>query len=54
MSTEGDGEDVTTLCATAQPFSHSVPVGTWTFTVQQLDVRGRPINPNGRARLPGA
>ena len=42
MSTEGDGAEVTTLCTTAQPFSHSVPVGTWTFTVQQLDVRGRP------------
>jgi len=45
MSTEGDGAEVTTLCTTAQPFSHSVPVGTWTFTVQQLDVRGTPIKP---------
>ncbi len=44
-STEGDGAEVTTLCTTKQPFSHSVPVGTWTFTVQQLDVRGRPITP---------
>lgn len=44
MSTEGDGEDVTTLCAPGS-FAHSVPVGTWTFTVQQLDVRGRPIKP---------
>ena len=49
-STEGDGEDVTTLCTARCPdeddalgcFTHSVPVGTWTFTVQQLDVRGRP------------
>jgi hypothetical protein len=44
MSTEGDGEDVTTLCAPGS-FAHSVPVGTWTLTVQQLDVRGRPITP---------
>ena len=44
MSTEGDGEDVTTLCAPGS-FAHSVPVGTWTFTVQQLDVRGHPIRP---------
>jgi hypothetical protein len=44
MSTEGDGEDVTTLCAPGS-FAHSVPVGTWTFTVQQLDVRGTPIKP---------
>ena len=44
MSTEGDGEDVTTLCASGS-FAHSVPVGTWTFTVQQLDVRGTPISP---------
>jgi hypothetical protein len=44
MSTEGDGEDVMTLCAPGS-FAHSVPVGTWTFTVQQLDVRGTPIKP---------
>ena len=44
MSTEGDGEDVTALCAPGK-FAHSVPVGTWTFTVQQLDVRGTPIRP---------
>jgi len=44
-STEGDGAEVTTLCTTQPSFSHSVPVGTWTFTVQQLDVRGRPITP---------
>ena len=41
-STEGDGAQVTTLCTAHQPFTQSVPVGTWTFKVQQLDVRGRP------------
>ena len=59
MSTEGDGAEVTTLCTTKQPglpddaaFSHSVPVGTWTFTVQQLDVRGRPISPTDAQGYP--
>lgn len=51
MSTEGDGEDVTTLCA-AGSFAHSVPVGSWTFTVQQLDVRGRPITPTDAQGYP--
>jgi len=51
MSTEGDGEDVTTLCAPGT-FAHSVPVGTWTFTVQQLDVRGGPISPNDAQGYP--
>jgi hypothetical protein len=51
-STEGDGSEVTTLCTAAQPFSHSVPVGTWTFTVQQLDVRGRPITPTDAQGYP--
>ena len=51
MSTEGDGEDVTTLCAPGG-FAHSVPVGTWTFTVQQLDVRGRPISPTDAQGYP--
>jgi hypothetical protein len=51
MSTEGDGEDVTTLCALGT-FSHSVPVGTWTLTVQQLDVRGRPISPKDAQGYP--
>jgi hypothetical protein len=59
MSAEGDGADVTTLCTTMQPglpgdaaFSHSVPVGTWTFTVQQLDVRGRLITPTDTQGYP--
>ena len=43
-STAGDGEDVVTLCAQHE-FSHEVPVGDWTFTFHQQDVRGRPIMP---------
>src|SRR4051812_30006283 len=43
-STAGDGEDVITLCAPGQ-FSHEVPVGDWTFTFHQQDVRGRAITP---------
>jgi hypothetical protein len=43
-NTAGDGEDVVALCAQDQ-FSNSVPVGDWTFTFHQLDVRGRPIVP---------
>jgi hypothetical protein len=39
---QGDGDDATTLCA-AGKFVHSVPVGTWTLTVRQIDVRGLPI-----------
>src|SRR5262245_22819151 len=41
-STEGDGEDVTAVCA-AGGITHGVPIGTWTFMVHQLDVRGREI-----------
>jgi hypothetical protein len=47
-STEGDSENVVTLCAgpeNPRVFTHEVPVGTWTFSFQQLDVRGGPINP---------
>jgi hypothetical protein len=43
-STQGDTEDVTTLCA-LEGLTHEVPVGDWSFTFQQLDVRGRPIMP---------
>jgi hypothetical protein len=43
-STAGDGEDVISLCAPGV-FTHEVPVGDWTFTFHQLDVRGRPITP---------
>jgi hypothetical protein len=39
---QGDGEDATTLCAAGE-LTRSVPVGTWTLTVQQVDVRGLPI-----------
>jgi hypothetical protein len=43
MSSEGDHEDVSTLCPAGR-LEHSVPVGTWTFAIHQLDVRGRPID----------
>jgi len=43
-NTAGDGEDLIALCAPGA-LSHSVPVGDWTFTFHQLDVRGRPIMP---------
>jgi hypothetical protein len=42
-STQGDGEDVVTLCAIGS-FTHSVPIGNWTFTIHQLDAHGRPID----------
>ena len=51
-STQGDGEDVVTLCAATDVppgvvapggFTHGVPVGNWSFTFHQLDVRGRAI-----------
>lgn len=42
-SSEGDGENVAAVCPAGQ-LTHSVPVGTWTFTVHQLDVRGRLID----------
>ena len=43
-STAGDGEDLITLCAPGE-LTHEVPVGDWTFTFHQLDVRGQPIMP---------
>ena len=49
-STQGDAEDIITLCAAPQSvdrppgtFTHEVTVGDWTFTIHQLDVRGNPI-----------
>jgi hypothetical protein len=52
-STEGDHEDVVALC-TDGGLAHSVPVGSWTFMVNQLDVRGRMIevSDGGGAPLP--
>jgi hypothetical protein len=41
-STGGDGENFTTLCAEGG-LAHSIPVGTWSFVVHQLDVRGQAI-----------
>jgi hypothetical protein len=42
-STEGEREDVVAVCADGG-LTHSVPVGTWTFSVHQFDVRGRQID----------
>jgi len=44
-STQGDSDDIITLCAPGD-LTHEVPVGDWTLTLHQLDVRGRPIVPN--------
>jgi hypothetical protein len=43
-STAGDGEDLIAVCAPGG-LTHEVPVGDWTFTFHQLDVRGREIVP---------
>jgi hypothetical protein len=43
-STGGDHENFAALC-TPGTLAHSVPVGTWTFEVRQVDVRGNPIMP---------
>jgi hypothetical protein len=40
----GDTDNFVALC-TAYQLSQSVPVGTWTFAVHQIDVRGVPIDP---------
>jgi hypothetical protein len=42
-SSKGDSDDVVALCAgrqTPRAFTQEVPVGSWTFTFRQLDVRG--------------
>ena len=39
-SSQGDSDDVTALCALGA-LTHEVPVGDWTLTLHQLDVRGR-------------
>jgi hypothetical protein len=38
-STEGDRDDYAAVCAEGTVI-HSVPVGTWTFALHQVDVRG--------------
>jgi len=43
-NTAGDGETATALCTDGQ-LAHSIPVGTWTFTVHQVDVRGVEVDP---------
>jgi hypothetical protein len=52
-STEGDHEDFTALCPPGK-LSHGVPVGTWTFAVHQIDVRGVVIDPKDAAGDPMA
>jgi len=42
-NTEGERDDFTALCA-REELVHSVPVGTWTFSVHQVDVRGGPAD----------
>jgi len=44
-STAGDSENIAAVCAGGQT-TQSVPVGSWTFVVAQLDVRGRAIFPS--------
>ena len=41
---EGERDDFTALCTSGQ-LVRSVPVGTWTFSVHQVDVRGGPADP---------
>jgi hypothetical protein len=43
-STGGDTDNFAVLC-TAGQVTHSVNVGSWTFAVRQVDVRGRGIDP---------
>ena len=55
-STEGDHDDFTSLCPPGT-LSRGVPVGTWTFAIHQIDVRGVPIDPkdaNGDLLAPTA
>jgi hypothetical protein len=42
--TAGDGDNFSVLCTLGQA-TQSVTVGTWTFAVHQIDVRGLPIDP---------
>jgi hypothetical protein len=43
-NTEGDREDISSLCWPGK-LTHGVPVGTWTFAVHQIGVRGMLIDP---------
>jgi hypothetical protein len=40
---EGERDDFTALCTNGE-LVRSVPVGTWTFSVRQVDVRGEPAD----------
>ena len=53
-SSGGEGDSATALCTDGQ-LSHSVPVGTWTLLVHQVDVRGvevDPTDPQGQSAAP--
>lgn len=55
-NTEGERDDYAAVCAEGGVI-HSVPVGTWTFTVYQFDVRGVPVDMldgNGQPLAPTA
>ena len=43
-SKEGDRADAAAAC-TDGGLTHSVPVGTWTFSIHQIDIRGQLIDP---------
>ena len=43
-NTGGDTDTFVALC-TAHELTQTVPVGSWTFQVHQIDVRGGPITP---------
>jgi hypothetical protein len=52
-STDGDHDDVAALCPDGG-LTRSVPVGTWTFAIHQLGVRGMQIDPNDADGNPAA
>ena len=55
-NTEGERDDYAAVCAAGMVI-HSVPVGTWTFSVHQVDVRGVPVDTldgNGEPLVPTA
>ena len=52
---EGERGDIAATCAEGR-LEHSVPVGSWTFSIRQLDVRGQPtdLDANGDPTAPTA
>jgi hypothetical protein len=45
-SSEGERADIAATCTDGR-LEHNVPVGSWTFSVRQLDVRGQPVDLDG-------